>query len=166
MQRVLVLDKDKSPLMPCTPARARILLSQNKAQNNTQPIQVKIDQGSKTTGIAFNIKAIGRGSRQMCRVEGFGFPRTKAKKKGNCFGFKTGDIVKALVTKVKKSGTYVGRLTVRETGYFNIVTKDGLIQGINQRYCRLLQKNDGYNYSNHTNILTKKGEGQDNSSPT
>jgi hypothetical protein len=30
----------------------------------------------------------------------------------------------------------------------------------------LLQKNDGYNYSNHTNILTKKGEGQDNSSPT
>jgi 5-methylcytosine-specific restriction endonuclease McrA len=116
--------------------------------------------------IPLNIKAIGRGSRQMCRVDGFGFPRTKAKKKGNCFGFKTGDIVKVIVTKGKKQGTYVGRLAVRETGYFNIVTKDGFIQGINHRYCRLLQKNDGYNYSNHTNILTKKGEGQDNSSPT
>jgi hypothetical protein len=68
MQRVLVLDRNKNPLMPCTPARARILLSQNKAavfktypftiifknktQNKTQPIQVKIDQGSKTTGIS------------------------------------------------------------------------------------------------------------------
>jgi hypothetical protein len=68
MQRVLVLDRNKNPLMPCTPARARILLSQNKAavfktypftiilknktKNNTQPIQVKIDQGSKTTGIS------------------------------------------------------------------------------------------------------------------
>jgi uncharacterized protein YaiL (DUF2058 family) len=102
----------------------------------------------------------------MCRVDGFGFPRTKAKKKGDCFGFKTGDVVKAIVTKDKKQGTYVGRLAVRKTGYFNIVTKDMLIQGINHRYCRLLQKNDGYNYSNHKNILTKKGEGQDNSSPT
>jgi len=31
MQRVLVLDKHKNSLMPCTPARARILLSQHKA---------------------------------------------------------------------------------------------------------------------------------------
>lgn len=40
--------------------------------------------------IPLNIKAIGRGSRQMCRVDKYGFPRTKPKKKGNCFGFKTG----------------------------------------------------------------------------
>ena len=30
-QRVFVLDKNKHPLTPCTPARARILLSQGKA---------------------------------------------------------------------------------------------------------------------------------------
>ena len=113
-----------------------------------------------------NIKAIGRGSRQMCRVNKFGFPRTKPKKKGNCFGFKTGDLIKAIVTKGKKEGIYIGRLAVRESGNFNISTKNGIVQGINHRYCRLLQRNDGYNYSNHINILTKKGEGQDNSYPT
>jgi len=31
MQRVFVLDKKKQPLMPCTPARSRKLLSQQKA---------------------------------------------------------------------------------------------------------------------------------------
>jgi 5-methylcytosine-specific restriction endonuclease McrA len=102
------------------------------------------------------IKAIGRGSRQMCRVDKHGFPRTKAKKKGNCFGFKTGDLVKAIVTKGKKEGSYVGRLAVRETGNFNISTKNGVVQGISYRYCRLLQRNDGYNYSNLENKITER----------
>ncbi|GEM_PF-2711163 len=31
MQRVLVLDENKNPLMPCTPARARQLLTRGKA---------------------------------------------------------------------------------------------------------------------------------------
>ena len=120
-----------------------------------------------TTLIPLSIKAVGRGSRQMCRVDKYGFTRTKPKKKGDCFGFKTGDLVKANVTKGKKIGIYVGRLAVRETGNFNISTKNGIVQGVNHRYCRLLQRNDGYNYSNHINILIKKeGEGQDNSSPT
>ena len=68
MQRVFVLDKNKEPLMPCNPARARQLLKSGKAAvyrcypftitlkdregDDMQPIQVKIDPGSKTTGIA------------------------------------------------------------------------------------------------------------------
>ncbi|MDZ4672167.1 MAG: RNA-guided endonuclease IscB [Phototrophicales bacterium] len=68
MQRVFVLDKNKEPLMPCNPARARQLLKSGKATvyhrypftiilkdregGNTQPIQIKIDPGSQTTGIA------------------------------------------------------------------------------------------------------------------
>jgi len=66
---VFVIDADKKPLDPCNPARARILLSSGKASvfrrfpftiilkttvevTNTQGYQVKIDPGSKTTGIA------------------------------------------------------------------------------------------------------------------
>jgi 5-methylcytosine-specific restriction endonuclease McrA len=68
MQRVFVLDKNKKPLMPCNPARARQLLKLGKAAvycrypftiilkdregGDRQPIQVKIDPGSKVTGIA------------------------------------------------------------------------------------------------------------------
>nr|MCU0480642.1 RRXRR domain-containing protein [Anaerolineae bacterium] len=68
MQRVFVLDKNKKPLMPCNPARARQLLKSGKAAvyrrypftiilkdregGDTQPIQVKLDPGSKTTGVA------------------------------------------------------------------------------------------------------------------
>lgn len=106
--------------------------------------------------IPLHIKAIGRGSRQMCRVDQFGFPRTKAKLKGSVYGFKTGDLVKAIVLKGKKQGTYQGRLAVRDNGYFNITTKNGLVQGIIYKVCRLLQRNDGYYYSNHNN-LTKRG---------
>lgn len=68
MQRVLVLSNTKQPLMPCHPARARELLNDGKAAvfrkypftiilkerdtGVTQPVELKIDPGSKTTGMA------------------------------------------------------------------------------------------------------------------
>jgi 5-methylcytosine-specific restriction endonuclease McrA len=68
MQRVFVLSSNKKPLMPCHPARARKLLSSGRAavyrrypftiilkdrkDGNTQPVELKYDPGSKTTGIA------------------------------------------------------------------------------------------------------------------
>lgn len=68
MQRVLVVDRNKNALMPCHPSRARQLLKQGKAAvfrrypftiilkdrdgGEVQPIALKIDPGSKTTGIA------------------------------------------------------------------------------------------------------------------
>lgn len=68
MQRVLVVDKNKQPLMPCHPARARELLKKGKAAvlrrfpftiilkeregGDTQPVQAKVDPGAKTTGLA------------------------------------------------------------------------------------------------------------------
>lgn len=68
MQRVLVLDKNREPLMPCHPARARELVRKGRASvfrrqpytiilhdragGETQPTQLKIDPGSKTTGVA------------------------------------------------------------------------------------------------------------------
>ncbi len=83
----------------------------------------------------------------MCRVDKFGFPRTKAKSLKAVKGFQTGDIVKAVVTKGKKIGTYVGRVAVRKTGSFNIKTSVGTVQGIAWKYCKLVQKMDGYLYS-------------------
>lgn len=104
--------------------------------------------------IPLEIKANGRGSRQMCRVDKYGFPRTSAKKVSDKFTFKTGDIVIANVKKGKKQGTYFGRVAVRESGYFNITTKNGVVQGISYQDCRLLHKNDGYSYSNLKNEIT------------
>lgn len=67
-QRTLVLDQNKQPLMPCHPARARELLRKGKAAvwrrfpftiilkertgGETQSVQIKVDPGSKATGIA------------------------------------------------------------------------------------------------------------------
>jgi len=68
MQLVFVLDRKKQPLMPCHPARARQLLRAGRAVvhrlrpftirlkervgGSVQPIRLKLDPGSKTTGIA------------------------------------------------------------------------------------------------------------------
>lgn len=94
------------------------------------------------------VKAMGHGSRQMCRVDKYGFPRTKAKPRGKKVkGFQTGDLVKAVVPTGKKVGTYLGRVAVRTSGSFNIKTDTSTIQGIGWRTCKLLQASDGYVYS-------------------
>jgi len=93
------------------------------------------------------IQAMGYGNRQMCRMDRFGFPRTSAKKGKVVKGFQTGDIVKAVVTRGKKLGTYVGRVAVQARGSFNIKTGKGAAQDINFKYCSLLHRLDGYTYS-------------------
>lgn len=45
-------------------------------------------------------------------------------------GFRTGDTVQAIVTKGKKKGKYIGRVTVRNNGSFNIKTTEKKLQGI------------------------------------
>jgi hypothetical protein len=62
-------------------------------------------------------------------------------------GFQTGDVVKAVVPAGKKAGVYVGRVSVRTSGSFDITTENGKVQGISYRHCRLLQHMDGYQYS-------------------
>ncbi|MEP7286117.1 MAG: RNA-guided endonuclease IscB [Chloroflexota bacterium] len=93
------------------------------------------------------IKATGRGSRQMCRVDQFGFPRTAAKAARRVHGFQTGDLVRAVVPSGKKVGTHQGRVAVRTSGSFNITTRLGTVQGISHRHCALVQRVDGYTYS-------------------
>ena len=93
------------------------------------------------------ISAKGRGSRQMCRMDSYGFPRTSAKSSKSVKGFQTGDIVKAVVPTGSKAGEYLGRVAVRSRGYFNIETKSSLAKDIGYKFCRLLQRNDGYSYN-------------------
>ncbi|MGK7946173.1 MAG: RNA-guided endonuclease IscB [Microcystaceae cyanobacterium] len=91
------------------------------------------------------IKSTGHGTRQMCRTNQYGFPIRYVPRFKFVKGFQTGDIVKAMVTKGKKMGTYVGRVAVRSTGSFNISAQQGLVQGISHKYCSIIHSKDGYN---------------------
>ena len=93
------------------------------------------------------ISAKGRGSRQMCRVDKYGFPRTSAKASKIVEGFQTGDMVKAIIPKGPKAGEYLGRVAVRSRRKFDIKTKSGLVKDIWYKHFRLIQRGDGYLYS-------------------
>ena len=95
------------------------------------------------------ISAKGRGSRQMCRMDKFGFPRTSPKGSKFVEGFQTGDMVKAIVPKGSKQGEYLGKVAVRSSRYFDIQTKTKTktIQGIWYKHFHIVQRSDGYLYS-------------------
>ncbi len=94
------------------------------------------------------IEATGRQSRQMVNVDEFGFPRGHAKGPGCVQSFKTGDLIKAIVTKGKKVGVYMGRVAIKSDGYFKITGRSfGMVEGIHARYCTPLHRKDGYRYS-------------------
>jgi 5-methylcytosine-specific restriction endonuclease McrA len=103
----------------------------------------------KTTGVVpLLITAFGHGCRQMCLMTRYGFPRTGPKENHPKHGFKTGDIVKAIVPDhLKRAGTHVGRMSAKASGYFTIATPKGTVTDIGKNYCRKLQKADGYGYS-------------------
>ncbi len=85
MQRVLVLDKNRQPLMPCHPARARALLKAGKAAvfrrfpftlilkdragGAVQDTRLKLNPGSKMTGIAAVAQYARRGATVVWAAE-------------------------------------------------------------------------------------------------
>ncbi len=105
------------------------------------------------------IKATGRGSYQRTRLTRHGFPRGYLTRNKSAFGFQTGDLVKAVVTTGTKAGTYLGRVAIRASGSFNIQTGSRLIQGIHHRFCKLIQRADGYGYSWTKRALNKGDAG-------
>lgn len=95
-----------------------------------------------------NIVATGRGKRSRTNVNSSGFPVSYLTRKKIHFGYKTGDIIKAVVPKGKKKGTWIGKVAVRKTGSFKVTLASGLvIDGVNHKYMKLVQLADGYNYS-------------------
>jgi len=106
------------------------------------PEKVYIDQV-----IPLRIIASGRQCRQMCLMDRYGFPRTKAKQRSAKHSFRTGDIVRAVVpAHLKNAGTHVGRMAAKARGSFTIATATGLVTDISHRYCTCLQRADGYSY--------------------
>lgn len=103
---------------------------------------------------ALQVKACGHGSRQMCRMDKFGFPRTSAKAERVFKGFRTGDIVRAQVPSGKKAGVHCGKVAVRSSGSFNVSTLAGVIQGISHKYCSALHRADGFQYNHHNALLS------------
>lgn len=93
--------------------------------------------------------AIGRGNRCMANVNKYGFPITHRKAQKQYYGFQTGDIIKANVSRGKYTGTWHGRVAVRSRGYFDI--KDGsgkrICQSVSYKHCSLIQRNNGWYYS-------------------
>jgi len=83
----------------------------------------------------------------MCGTNKYGFPIRHRSNNKIHKGFQTGDIVKAVVTKGKKIGSYIGRILVRKTGNFDIRTSTERVAGISYKYCTHLHKKDGYQYS-------------------
>lgn len=109
---------------------------------------------------ALQVKCTGRGSYQRTRLDKFGFPRGYLMRSKRVRGFQTGDMVRAAVPSGKKAGIHTGRVAVRATGSFNIQTASEVVQGIGYRHCRLIQRGDGYGYSQQPQIaLAPKGCG-------
>ena len=97
-------------------------------------------------GPLLRIKATGRGTRQMCLMDRHGFPRTGPRGRRTVHGFRTGDIVEAVIPRGKHKGTHVGRVLVRRRGAFVVSTGEGRLEVGSYRRCRLLQRDDGYGY--------------------
>jgi 5-methylcytosine-specific restriction endonuclease McrA len=93
------------------------------------------------------IKATGRGSYQRTQLDSHGFSRGYLTRTKTVHGFRTGDLVRAIVPSGKKAGTHMGRVAVRASGSFNIQTGSGTIQGINWKRCRRAMPLDGYTYT-------------------
>lgn len=94
--------------------------------------------------VPLRIRAVGRQARQMCLMDRYGFPRTRAKGQRMAYGFQTGDTVRAVVPNGTKKGTYVGRVAIRARGSFTI---QGQVQDISHRFCTVLHRCDGYRYT-------------------
>jgi 5-methylcytosine-specific restriction endonuclease McrA len=91
----------------------------------------------------WRIKSHRRHSRCMTLIDKYGFPKSKPKTKSVTHEFLTGDFVRAVVPRGRNKGTHVGRVVVQARGYFMI----GPVINIWHRYCRILQRRDGYDYS-------------------
>jgi 5-methylcytosine-specific restriction endonuclease McrA len=88
------------------------------------------------------IEAKGHGSRQMCRTDKHGFPIRHIASQKVRFGFRTGDLVKAVVPTGKYAGMHVGRLTIRARPMFRVNGVD-----VHPNYLHLVQRADGYAYT-------------------
>jgi 5-methylcytosine-specific restriction endonuclease McrA len=91
---------------------------------------------------AVQIKAMGHGSRRMCRTDRRGFPKAHRTRKTMFRGFQTGDVVKADIPKGKFAGRHVGGLSaVRQRPSFTLNGFD-----VHPKYLKRIHRADGFEY--------------------
>ncbi len=97
--------------------------------------------------------ASGYGNRQMIKSDKYGFPRGRPKGPSRVHGYRTGDMCRLNQPSGKYKGVYVGRISIRISGKFDI---RHLKSKITSRYTNytLLQNNDGYMYTTGTGTLS------------
>ncbi len=88
------------------------------------------------------IRARGHGTRQMCGTDKFGFPVRHRERYRSFMGFRTGDMVRAIVPSGKYAGSHVGRVAIRFRLRFRLNGFD-----VHPRYLKVLHRNDGYEYA-------------------
>lgn len=87
------------------------------------------------------IQATGHGSRQMCGTNASGFPVRHRTRNRSYMGFRTGDIVRAVIIEGKNAGVHSGRVAIRQRPSFRIGKMD-----VHPRLLSVLQRSDGYDY--------------------
>lgn len=90
------------------------------------------------------ITAMGRGTRQMCGTDKYGFPHRHRGRSTTFLGFATGDIVTARIPTGKYTGVHTGRITIRQRANFRLNGFD-----VRPKYLTIIAKKDGYAYGSH-----------------
>jgi len=88
------------------------------------------------------ITAKGYGKRQRCGTDKYGFPIRHAPRAKRFMGYRTGDLVKALIPNGKHAGMHIGRVAIRFRPSFELNGFD-----VHPKYLHLLQRADGYEYA-------------------
>ncbi|MBV8315346.1 MAG: HNH endonuclease [Planctomycetaceae bacterium] len=101
------------------------------------------------------VKACGHGKRQRCGTDKHGFPIRHAPRKKFEKGFRTGDIVRAVIPKGKFAGVHVGRVAIRFGQNFQL----GKVSA-HPRHLQTVHRADGYAYTfGETFVLVQQGAG-------
>jgi 5-methylcytosine-specific restriction endonuclease McrA len=87
------------------------------------------------------IKAVGHGSRQVCRTDAFGFPNRHRGRATTFAGFATGDIVTAKIPTGTHAGVHTGRITIRQRASFRLHGFD-----VRPQHLVIVHRKDGYAY--------------------
>ena len=150
---VPVLERRGVPLDPCSEKQARLPLRRGRAvvvghapfviglrgtvgKSVVHPLTCKVDPGSATDGVGATDNGYGRKETPV--------GHSTAQK--SCFGFTTGDIVRADIPRGKDKGAHVGRVAVRSSRGFKVTTAGGTVDGVSHRYCRLIERGNGWSF--------------------
>jgi 5-methylcytosine-specific restriction endonuclease McrA len=94
------------------------------------------------------IRAMGRGNRQVTRVNRFGFPCAAPKTKKAVLGIRTGDLVKLSQPKGQYKGDYLARVSaIKTASHYLSIQINKKQTWFSAKLATIVQRGDGYAYS-------------------